>query len=914
MPIRRVLVALAAVLASLPDVAEATACVPGFDYAAFGKDSIKWRGGGKTDSYDSSAGAYATSGSTSGGHIGTNGDSCGAAALSGAPTTINGNIDYGSSGSACSVTGSPPATINGTASAQTTEPAFPSVTIPSVGTHQGNVSCTGSCSPNPKPLPPNQTYGSVSAAAGKTLRLDAGVYVMSSLTITGGASVMVGSGPVVIYISCSNPSTTNGLQLAGNSVTNSTQVSTNLVFMLGPACSTATVAGGTESSYAVYAPDADVSITGGSHLYGAVVGKTVDNGGGSFVHYDRALATLEVGGFACSATEISRATPIVTTLENQRVIVQGTYESPSGSRKTIATTADVATWTFPYIKGHMRARTTASISTSASTFSSGTVLFDAGATGKIPSASYSGCGSFDGTCRNVFTVTQTPAADGRSFHPPRVQLNDTNASTIGALIAPTSVVAGITSTHWQTIVRTVLSARLGGVDRSTVAVVPPSTVAGLATRPTIVYFGATDGMLHAVCASTGGATESSTNTCPSLGTELWAFMPRVQLPLVRRNMARIDGSVRVVDAFGDFVNDPATGTRSFRTIITFQTGSADTSIGASPAVYALDVTDPANPVVLWEYTTPATPGAAELGVGLSLAAAPTLIDTRATNLVVAQTNNGGSGGSGVVATALSLETGVRAWQFNYLYPSPPRGDGAVPAVPSSGIPGGAVGVDTNRLGFTTDIVMGDLYGNLWRLDAATGASRTGLGTPLFQFSTNQRPIGAVPAIYGDGSGAQLAAFASGGYVDPVSASWAGGTQQLIAIDLLAPGPYPISETTPAKLALVEDLATGERGFSQVLVVGEELFVTTDNADINAAGYGTSGNTGQLLRYNLTTAASSTVVVRSGASAVAADGTTLFSSAADRQQQMVTDALSTVGATVDSFVNAKLTRLLWLRTQ
>jgi hypothetical protein len=911
---RTATIAAAVALASMPHVAYATSCIPGFDYAAFGKDSIRWRGGGTTDSFDSTQGSYTSTVTSSGGHIGTNGDGCGAVQLAGAGTQIHGNIDYGSAGSACSVTGSPPATIDGTAAPQTTEPAFPSVTIPSIGTHQGNMTCTGSCSPNPRPLAPNQTYGSVSVAAGKTLQLDAGTYVMSSLTITGGAKVSLGSGPVLVYISCANPATTTGLMLAGNSITNSTQVATNLVFMLGPACTTATIAGGTESSYAVYAPDTNISITGGSHLYGAVVGKTVDNGGGSAVHHDRALATFAAGPFACSATEISRATPIATTLENQRVIVQGTYETPSGAPKRITTAADVATWTFPYITGHMRARTTASISTTASSFSSGTVLFDAGESGKIPTARFAGCGSFDGTCRNVFTVTQAPGSDGRSFRPPRVQLNDTNASTIGARIAPASIVTGMTSTHWQSIVRTVLSARLGGVDRSTVAIVPPSTVAGLPTRPTIAYFGATDGMLHAVCASTGGTTESEDNVCPSLGTELWAFLPRVQLPLVRRNTARIDGSVRVVDAFGDFVNDPATGTRSFRTIITFQTGYADTSIGASPAIYALDVTDPANPVVLWEYTTPTTLGTAELGVGLTLAAGPTLIDARPTNLVVAQTNNGGTGGSGVVATALGLETGARVWQFSYLYPAPPRGDGAVTAVPRTGIPGGAVGLDLRRLGFTTDIVMGDLYGNLWRLDAATGSSRSGTATPLFQFSTNKHPIGTVPAIYGDGSGAQYAAFASGGYADPVSASWAAGTQQLIAIDVLAPGPYPITETMPAKLAFIQDLGVGERGFSQVLVVGSELFVTTDNSDINASGFGNAADTGRVTTYDLTTATSTTVVVRGGASSLAADGTTLYSSGADRQQRLSTDALSTVGPTVDSFVKTKLTRLLWLRTQ
>ena len=103
------------------------------------------------------------------------------------------------------------------------------------------------------------------------------------------------------------------------------------------------------------------------------------------------------------------------------------------------------------------------------------------------------------------------------------------------------------------MIRSVLAAPLGGVDRSTVAVIEASQVAASSsTRPQIVYFGATDGMLHAVCATPGGTTPSGTNLCPAAGTELWAFLPRVQLPLVGTLDTRIDGSPRVVDAFGDF--------------------------------------------------------------------------------------------------------------------------------------------------------------------------------------------------------------------------------------------------------------------------------------------------------------------------------------------------------------------------
>jgi hypothetical protein len=558
----------------------------------------------------------------------------------------------------------------------------------------------------------------------------------------------------------------------------------------------------------------------------------------------------------------------------------------------------------------MRARVASSISTTGSAFTAGQILFDAGATGKIPAANNTGCNSFDGTCRNVFTVTQTPNAAGVSYLPPRVQLKDSTASTIGALIAPAAAVPGITATHWTTIVRRVIAGKLGGVDRSTVAVIPASPLAGLATRPTIAFFGAADGMLHAVCASTGGTTESDSNICPSLGTELWAFLPRTQLPLIRQNTQRIDGSVRVVDAFGDFTG---TGQRSFRTILTFQTGFADATLGAYAAVYSLDVTDPANPVVVWEHTKPSTASTYALGVGLAIASSPVLVDNRPMNLVFAETNNAGNGGAGVVTTAINLETGAKVWQFGYAYPSPPRGVAADAPLPLTGVPGGAVAVDLLKSGYASELVQGDLYGNLWRLDAATGASKTGANTPLFRFSTNKHPIGALPAIYSDGS-SQYAVFGSGGYADPLLAAWSAGTQSLISIKLTAAGPYPIAETSN-KLAFKQDLAAGQKTFGQVLVVGGEVFVTTDTSDVNLSTYGNLAATGSAIAYNLSTQTASTaVVVRGGAASLVNLGTTLYNSSGDQQQELATDALGATGATVDTQTQPKLERKLWLRTE
>ena len=109
--------------------------------------------------------------------------------------------------------------------------------------------------------------------------------------------------------------------------------------------------------------------------------------------------------------------------------------------------------------------------------------------------------------------------------------------------------SNLTSTDRSTLVQRVLAGyeatpgnfvpRLGGVDRSTVAVIGASTLAGSA-RPTIAYFGATDGMLHAVCASVRAA-----RGCDVLGRELWAYIPRTRSPTCATTRRAIDGSPRV---------------------------------------------------------------------------------------------------------------------------------------------------------------------------------------------------------------------------------------------------------------------------------------------------------------------------------------------------------------------------------
>jgi hypothetical protein len=608
--------------------------------------------------------------------------------------------------------------------------------------------------------------------------------------------------------------------------------------------------------------------------------------------------------------EVSRSTPIATTVGGTSAVVQGTYEHnfPWPVTRTFSVGADRATFRFPQLKGHLRARTASTITTS-SDFGTSGIIFDAAS--KIPNPSYAGCAPFTGSCRTVFTTTQA-----NTRHPTIHHLKQSEATTLGPIMAPAlaaadqailiqRVLAGDDSANPNVFVPA-----LGGVDRSTVAVIEASPLTGSA-RNTMAYFGAADGMLHAVCASTGGA-------CDVLGRELWAYIPRVNLSGLRLNNVRIDGSPRVLDVFGDF---DSSGRRSFRTVLMFQTGSGNATLdGGTPAVYALDVTNPESPTVLWEYTLSdaAARGAYELGMGLTLAAGPALVGGTAKNLVFAQTNNGGTAGPGNVVTAIDIVTGAKVWQTGYRYPTPPRGIAPDAPVAATPIPAGAVGIDKQRNGTLSDLVYGDIYGQLWEVDPGTGASRYGTG-PLFRFLGNFKALGAKPAIYDNGN-SYYAVAVSGGYADPADTVWGTGVQQhAVSISLNTPvASAPLDETSASPhIKFKIDLGPNQKGYSQALIVGSQVMFTTDTSDVNSADYGTSGasatSTGTFYAFNLAGAATgSPVVLAGGASGLASAGTSVFAGGATATLKAATTNGS-AGTSIDT-VTTRVSRNLWMRTQ
>ncbi|TMA21253.1 MAG: hypothetical protein E6J85_08030, partial [Deltaproteobacteria bacterium] len=169
---------------------------------------------------------------------------------------------------------------------------------------------------------------------------------------------------------------------------------------------------------------------------------------------------------------------------------------------------------------------------------------------------------------------------------------------------------------------------LGGFVHSQAAIVPASQfIADLPTgthRPTVAYIGGLDGMLHAFyvpsdgldlgytgpAVQTGATKAVPTYNSDASGTftnhttyasftyttsnalqELWAFVPPGQLPLLQSNNAVVDSSPVVIDAYGDF---DGSGIRTWHTVLVASAG------GNNREVFALDVTNPLKPVLLWD--------------------------------------------------------------------------------------------------------------------------------------------------------------------------------------------------------------------------------------------------------------------------------------------------------------------------
>ena len=131
------------------------------------------------------------------------------------------------------------------------------------------------------------TASSLSLAGNRTVTIDGPV----DLVITGDMSMAGSSGITVAGTTASLGVYGYGnLQIAGNGMTNSTNVPSNAYFYgLGGSGTSVSVEGNGNFTGVVNAPNADITVTGNGTIDGAMTGNTVTFNGNATLHYDTQL-------------------------------------------------------------------------------------------------------------------------------------------------------------------------------------------------------------------------------------------------------------------------------------------------------------------------------------------------------------------------------------------------------------------------------------------------------------------------------------------------------------------------------------------------------------------------------------------------------------------------------------------------
>jgi hypothetical protein len=394
-----------------------------------------------------------------------------------------------------------------------------------------------------------------------------------------------------------------------------------------------------------------------------------------------------------------------------------------------------------------------------------------------------------------------------------------------------------------TVMSSIRTGGLGGVDHSIPAIIGPSSVAGSPTRPTIAYFGALDGMIHAVQVSGSGTGVSN-------GDELWAFIPPSQLAKVVAQTSGVDGSPSVGDAFVD----TGSGTRSWRTLLAIPDGNY-----ANGTLDVIDVTDPLNPQFLWEASDSFTSGGKTYVLGRAQGAAIAPIKSGAGTrfaYFVATDNTNGTAGNGFNAYALDAGTGAVIWRYNKLFSYDTT---------HNDVPGTVVAIDASGSGGTaSNVFFGDIEGRVWNLPAATGPTTT----PTAIFDAPATYATALSVNYPIESGVVV-------YRDPTTSNLqvmgvTSGADWVPAATLTKVFRYDVKTTTATTLAT---LASGERVYAVPTVSGNNAYFITSMGNLQTAIGNSFTATGNLVRISLgaTPTMTTLATVKQGASEVAVDG-------------------------------------------
>ena len=563
----------------------------------------------------------------------------------------------------------------------------------------------------------------------------------------------------------------------------------------------------------------------------------------------------------------------------------GTNPSPTcnGTPSAASTCKRGVPYLYPYATGHFREiKNNSDFSFSGATSLAG--LGDCTASGTACSWDTAYKIQHQGQARKLYAPTYASGAWTLT------EINTANATAIATAAGVTN--PGTNGSAFVNLIRQSSSSTnntgkvfLGAVDFSTPAVIQeantvvtiPSTAT---TRPTIAYFGARDGFIHAVCVHDKGTTGSNCFTNWAPGEEIFAVMPPSILTAMGTqynkgttsadySQINVGGTMRVADVKENF----GSGTRSWKTILLYGTRK-----GGGGAVGALEVSypdpgsglnaktsgDAAGLNFLWE----STGQSGITGDNVITYMGPTLGATIAQPgfVAVAIVTAGDSAGAGIDTYMLNLATGASAASDRYTWTIKEPGKGITV---TSDVPPLATVVDSDgdyqddmvlvasadgslrKMGISETISASTLTFSLSNSSISSPTTilnsvsayntASGGGVTACANSVDCQPMSTSPALYYDGTN-RYAIVATGGV------SWADQTENAstyqIHYKMYAQSLSPASTSIPVHTWDFKTIASPLssmngvdgtlplRAFAQPSIVGTDIFVNLSNIAVD----------------------------------------------------------------------------------
>jgi hypothetical protein len=217
----------------------------------------------------------------------TNSTNANAITMSGS-AQINGDAAVGVGGDpSTAIKTSGFASITGARYAASTQQPFSSVSAPSGLPNNGSLSLSG----NTTTLSSSGRYSSITMSGSAIVNITAPItlYVTGSVDISGFAQLNITStGSLTL---CLGGSMTNS---GFSQINNLTQIPANLQMYGLDTCTSVTLSGFSPIYAAVYAPNADITLSGINNFYGAFEGKTFTKSGSTMLYYDASLRNLRL--------------------------------------------------------------------------------------------------------------------------------------------------------------------------------------------------------------------------------------------------------------------------------------------------------------------------------------------------------------------------------------------------------------------------------------------------------------------------------------------------------------------------------------------------------------------------------------------------------------------------------------------